>query len=134
MNISGEIMSSIRKLLTSFIVATAALGGHAAADTNADLAAPPPVSSYSYGVLESIAPAPAGTDARTADVADSTASGQEAEKAKDKPPRLVFRVRLDDGRYQGFHQFGGDELRVGDRVQIEADRLRRAPDPDPARK
>jgi hypothetical protein len=127
-------MSSIRNLLTSFILVTVALGGNAAADTKADPAAPPPASSYSYGVLESIAPVPAGADARTADVDDPTATGEEAEKTKDKPPRLVFRVRLDDGRYQGFHQFGGDELRVGDRVQIESDRLRRAPDPDPARK
>lgn len=114
-------------LLAACIAAAAVLSGSAGASgVKADPRASPTAAQARYGVIESIAvdqsppmqpatAAPAGTGAVAADV------GTPAPRS----PRFVFRVRLDDGRYQGFHQDGGDELRVGDRVQIEIDRLRR---------
>lgn len=46
-----------------------------------------------------------------------------------KSKRLVVRGRLDDGRYLGFHQHGTEEIRIGNPVQSEIDRLHRAPQP-----
>jgi hypothetical protein len=40
------------------------------------------------------------------------------------PNRYVMRFRLDDPRYRGFHQNNSDELRTGDAVQAENDRIR----------
>lgn len=89
----------------------AAAGG--AADSRTSQAA------VSYGVIEGIEPAKEGP-------ADGgAAAGREGAQGGAAARRWVIRVRLDDGRYQGFHQDGGDELRTGDRVQVEIDRLRR---------
>lgn len=84
--------------------------------------------SASYGVIESIDAAPAGPAAK-APADGGAAAGQAAGTSAPVRQRFVIRVRLDDGRYQGFHQDGGEELRVGDRVQVEIDRLRRAQQP-----
>jgi hypothetical protein len=35
-----------------------------------------------------------------------------------------FRLRADDGRYQGFHQDDPEQLRTSDRVFVEYDRIR----------
>jgi hypothetical protein len=45
---------------------------------------------------------------------------------KPAPPasRKKFRLRADDGRYQGFHQDDPDQLRTSDRVFIESERIR----------
>ena len=46
----------------------------------------------------------------------------------DKPvapaARKLLRFRLDDARYQGFHQDDPDKLRTDDRVSVENDRIR----------
>ena len=46
----------------------------------------------------------------------------------DKPAapaaRKLLRFRLDDGRYQGFHQDDPEKLRTDDRVSVENDRIR----------
>jgi len=39
-------------------------------------------------------------------------------------PRKKLRFRLDDGRYQGFHQDDPEQLRRDDRVIAENDRIR----------
>ncbi|MBK9606824.1 MAG: hypothetical protein IPO58_10600 [Betaproteobacteria bacterium] len=114
-------------LLAACIAAAAVLSGSAGASgVKADPRASPASAKASYGVIESIAvdqspPMPPGTAAPVGGGAAAADVGTPAPRS----PRFVFRVRLDDGRYQGFHQDGGDELRVGDRVQIEIDRLRR---------
>ena len=123
-------MLCVRNLLLGLIAAAALSGGSVAADTKADARTNSPAPSSSYGVIESIGAEPARSDAPGAVVTGSAAvgavAGQEVEKSASTSARFHIRIRLDDGRYQGFHQFGGDELRVGDRVQIENDRLRRA--------
>lgn len=106
--------------------AAVASGGAGAAGVDKDPRASPPSAQVRYGVVESIAvdqspPLPA---VAAAPAGSGTAAGA-AGQAPARIPRFVIRVRLDDGRYQGFHQDGGDELRVGDRVQVEIDRLRR---------
>ena len=96
------------------------------------------------GVVKSIREAPAAPAAGAAKGSASTASAvaaaapPQAAPASDAPGttpgattsrdgrRWVFRVRLDDGSYRGFRQDNPDELRVGDRVTVEQDRLRRA--------
>lgn len=114
-------MFTIRGLcvvLMSVAAVTGVPDGRAAA---AEGAAAPRTSqaAATYGVIEGIEPAKAGP-------ADGgAAAGREGTQGGPAARRWVIRVRLDDGRYQGFHQDGGDELRAGDRVQIEIDRLRR---------
>lgn len=114
-------------LLAACIATAAILSGCAdAAGVKADSRATPAAATASYGVIESIAvdqspPMPPGTAAP----AGSGAAAADAPTAPARIPRFVVRVRLDDGRYEGFHQDAGEELRVGDRVQIEIDRLRR---------
>lgn len=123
-------MVLVRNLLVGFIAATALFSGGVAAETKTDPRTNPAPGSYDYGVIESIGPAPAPANpSAVVAVGSSTAAvtaTQDIEKSQSTSGRFHIRVRLDDGRYQGFHQFGGDELRVGDRVQIESDRLRRA--------
>ncbi len=121
-------MVRVGNLLVGFIAATALFSGSVAADTKAEPRTNPASRSTGYGVIEAIEPDPArseGPDAAVADPAGGAAAGQEVEKSGRTKARFVIRVRLDDGRYQGFHQYGGDELRVGDRVQTEIDRLHR---------
>lgn len=55
--------------------------------------------------------------------ADS-AGENDASSVRPNPNRYVKRFRLDDGRYRGFHQNNPDELRAGDAVQAENDRIR----------
>ncbi len=64
---------------------------------------------------------------------DGAAATQKAEQepgtteaVRSKPKRLVVRGRLDDGKYLGFRQHAED-IRSGDPVQAETDRLRRPP-------
>jgi len=45
------------------------------------------------------------------------------ERRAERPSRYNIRVRLDDGRYRGFHQDNADDIRVGDRVLVENDRI-----------
>ena len=46
-------------------------------------------------------------------------------------PRTAVKARIDDGRYNGFHQGGGDQpagdqqVRPADRIQVESKRLSR---------
>jgi hypothetical protein len=128
-------MVCARKLLVGFVAATALLSGSVAADTKADPRTNPAPPSSGYGVVEHVAPDPAQGEGPDAAVAGtSAAAGQGAGKSQSPSGRSVIRVRLDDGRYQGFHQHGGDELRVGDRVQIEIDRLHRASEQDQTKK
>ena len=120
-------MLRTRNILAACIAVAAVLSGSVgAAGVKGDSRAAPASAKATYGVIESIAvdqspPMPPGTAAP----AGSGAAAGDAGKAPVRIPRFVVRVRLDDGRYQGFQQDGGDELRVGDRVQIEVDRLRR---------
>ena len=52
----------------------------------------------------------------------SAANGTPSDRPN--PNHYVMRFRLDDGRYRGFHQNNPDELRTGDAVQAENDRIR----------
>lgn len=110
--------------VAGLLVAAALMSGGASADERKDTRAAPAAGFTSQGVVESIAsPDPAGAPLQA-----GNAAAQEADKDTDRGTgrRWVVRIRLDDGRYLGFHQPGGDELRVGDRVQIEDDRIQRA--------
>jgi hypothetical protein len=62
---------------------------------------------------------------RTGEVAiPADSAGENDASVRPNPNRYVMRFRLDDGRYRGFHQNNPDELRAGDAVQAENDRIR----------
>ena len=115
--------------ILSLIMAVALSNSSVGAESNAD---PRAISDGPgrYGVVESIGSIPAQNDGSVAAmnsvVGSRPAPGQEVDKGRNVRAPFRIRVRLDDGRYLGFHQDGGEALRVGDRVQIENDRLRRA--------
>jgi hypothetical protein len=135
-------MNCIRSTLVGFAAAAVLLSGSVAAEIkpDADKAAPPAAGataaapSRGHGVIESVLVDPVPIDDDVAPMTASATGGMpvapDGEKTVSASPRFHFRVRLDDGRYQGFHQTSGDELRIGDRVQVEIDRLHRAPEQD----
>lgn len=56
--------------------------------------------------------------------ADGVAVGHEVqENSAPRPSRYTLGLRLDDGRYRGFHQDSADDLLVSDRVLVENDRI-----------
>jgi hypothetical protein len=92
--------------------------------------------SSGYGVAPMSAPTaniasavrtPPADEARVGELAnavDTAADNDATPAARPNPNRYVTRFRLDDGRYRGFHQNNPDELRTGDAVQTENDRIR----------
>ena len=71
---------------------------------------------------------PQAIEAGTASASPSLepdANTRKSEPAAALPPqRGGVQIRLDDGRYLGFHQDSPDNLRSSDRVRAEIDRLR----------
>ena len=96
-------------------VATGASSGYGVASMSAPTA----------GVAASARPAPAD-ETRTGEMASPAAAAAENDTPSERPNpnRYVTRFRLDDGRYRGFHQNNPDELRSGDAVHAENDRIR----------
>jgi hypothetical protein len=84
-----------------------------------------PMSAPTAGVAASARTAPAD-EARNGESANPAASTTENDSPTERPNpnRYVMRFRLDDGRYRGFHQDNPDELRTGEAVQGENDRIR----------
>jgi len=116
--------------LRNVMITVASVAAFCAGSLAADIPSPaPPRTAGGYGVVEDIHPDDTMAGGMAAPVPAGSPATQESVQARPAAPRFVVRVRLDDGRYLGFHQAGGDELRVGDRVQIENDRLRRAQEP-----
>jgi len=70
---------------------------------------------------------PQAIEAGTASASPSiepTAADRKAEPPSAFPPqRRKFQLRLDDGKYNGFHQENNDELRSNERVVEETDKI-----------
>ena len=62
----------------------------------------------------------------TAPATSELAAADDADTARDRPnpKRYELRFRLDDGRYRGFHQDSAEDLRTGDGLYQENNRIR----------
>jgi hypothetical protein len=96
-------------------VATGAGSGYGVAPTSA------PTTSNAAAVRSPAADMQVGEQAT---LPDSSADNDATPATRPNPNRYRMRLRLDDGRYRGFHQNNPDELRSGDAVQAENDRIR----------
>ena len=85
-----------------------------------------PMSAPTASIAAAVRTAPAEEErvAELASATDSAADNDATPANRPNPNRYVTRFRLDDGRYRGFHQNNPDELRSGDAVQTENDRIR----------
>jgi|SRR5512143_3454343 hypothetical protein len=89
----------------------------------ADLSGVPPVSATPVPAPPAVATPVPGASAPPP-VAAASAPETSDEAPAPRPRGYELRLRLDDGRYRGFHQDNPDELRTGDRVGAESDQIR----------
>jgi hypothetical protein len=121
-------MHHVARITLAVVVAASLLAAGTARAQSANGAA-----AAKSGIIASIKPEP-----KRADAAGAAPAGAEAGKSTNRSStRWVVRVRLDDGRYRGFRQSSVEDLRIGDRVFIENDRIQlerraaRNPSPTP---